>query len=46
MEDIFSGDWWNIWKDNDMIFVSLGNVTVSFPSEMWDEIKEEFMSMI
>ena len=45
MKDIFSGKWWNIWEDEDMIFISIGNVTITFHISDWEDIKQEFLGM-
>ena len=45
MKDIYEGEWWSIWSVDDIVFISLGNITVSFPLEEWEEIKADFMKM-
>ena len=45
ISDIYNGDWWYIWKDNDSVFISIANVTISLPLEEWESIKEDFMQI-
>lgn len=45
IQDVYDGENVTIWKDEDMTFLSIWNVTVSFPNEDWEEIKEELKGL-
>ena len=45
IEDLYEGEQVVVWKDNDLTFLSVMNVTVSIPNEMWDEIKTELKEL-
>lgn len=45
IEDIFNGENVTVWKDEDIIFLTVFNVTVSFPEDVWDSIKKELKEL-
>lgn len=42
-KDIFEGDCFYVWEDDDVVFLTIhGNgVTVAIPKDHWDDVKNE-----
>jgi len=45
-EDIFDGELIHCWMDEDAVFLSFPWVTINFPKENWDEVREELKELM
>jgi len=46
IEDIYNGDIVSAWEDNKLVYIAFPWVTVSFPKEVWENVKDELREMI
>lgn len=48
IEDIYSGELIEVWKDNERVFVSFypNDCTLSFQADDWEKIKMEMQDII
>ena len=43
--DMFDGKIFTLWEDGEFIYFAMPWVTVNFPKEWWNEIKEELLKI-
>jgi len=41
IDDLYNGDQVSAWKDDTLTYLSIMNVTVAIPNEMWNETKND-----
>ena len=41
IKDVFGGEYLNIWRDEDCVFVSLPYATINIPLEEWELFKKD-----
>ena len=45
IKDLFDGKQVRVWEDEELVFLDIQNVTVSFTKDDWKEIKKDFKDM-